>query len=260
MFKRIIVIIAFALTLAACSNSGITHDPLKEFKGQSAKQLFDKGEYALAKGSYSESIKYLEALDSIYPFGRYSQQTRLDLIYAYYRSDDYSSALAAADRYLHLYPRAKTADYALYMKGVIDMERGPGWLLRAIGADESQRDIGHLKAAFTDFNLLAVRYPFSRYTADAVVRMYYIRNKLAANELQVAQFYYDRDAFVASADRAGVVVQHYEGAPQVIDALAMMVKSYRELHLPRMAAQSLSVLAHNFPDSDQYHELVQDRV
>ena len=255
MLKRVLVILAFAMALTACGKGGITHDPLKEFKGQSAQQLYNKGTYELAKKNYNTAIKELEALDSIYPFGQYSQQTRLDLIYAYYKSGDYSSALAAADRYLHLYPRSKTADYALYMKGIIDMERGEGWLLRAVGADESQRDLTHLEAAFTDFTQLTERYPFSHYNPDAVVRMYFIRNKLAANELQVANFYYVRGAYVASADRAAQVILHYQGTPQVVESLAVMVESYRALHLDDLADQTLAVLAQNFPNSPQYQDL-----
>lgn len=255
MIKRLLIILALALTLAACNKSGITHDPLQEFKGQSAADLYEKGTYALAKGNYTTSIKLLEALDSIYPFGQYSQQTRLDLIYAYYKNGDFSSALAASDRYLHLYPRSSQASYALYMKGIIDMERGPGWLLRSVGADESQRDLGHLKAAFTDFNQLVDRYPHSHYVPDAVVRMYYIRNKLAANEIQVADFYYVRGAYIASADRASQVVLHYQGSPQVIEALAIMTESYQELHLDSMANQTLSLLQRYFPYSPQYQDL-----
>jgi outer membrane protein assembly factor BamD (BamD/ComL family) len=41
-------------------------------------------------------------LDSRYPFGAYSNQVQLDLIYAYYKQDDTAQAIANIDRFIRL--------------------------------------------------------------------------------------------------------------------------------------------------------------
>lgn len=46
----------------------------------------------------------LEALDSRYPFGAYSEQVQLDLIYAYYKNDDLALGLATIERFTRLNP------------------------------------------------------------------------------------------------------------------------------------------------------------
>ena len=99
-----------------------------------------------------------------------------------------------------------------------------------------------------DFNQLLRFYPKSRYTPDARQRMIYIRNALARHELQIAQYYFTQGGFVASANRANEIVQHYQKTPSVKPALLLMVKSYRKLGLTKEANDALKILELNFPN------------
>jgi outer membrane protein assembly factor BamD len=89
--------------------------------------------------------------------------------------------------------------------------------------------------------------------------MIYLRNTLAQSELNIAQFYYDHRAYVAAANRANDVVKDYQQAPAVIPALALMVKSYRQLDLEEPANKALQVLAYNYPDSPEYKALMENK-
>ncbi len=42
----------------------------------------------LASGYWFQAIENLEALEAQYPFGDYAEQAQLELIYAYFRSQD----------------------------------------------------------------------------------------------------------------------------------------------------------------------------
>ena len=53
---------------------------------------------------------------------------KLDLIYAYYKKKDFPSAAATAERFIHLYPRAKYVDYAYYMKALANFQQTRGAL------------------------------------------------------------------------------------------------------------------------------------
>ena len=57
------------------------------------------------------------------------------------------------------------------------------------------------------------QYPKSEYAPDSLQRMVYLRNRLASYEVHVARFYYKRDAYVASAQRAKGAIEQYDGAP-----------------------------------------------
>ncbi len=77
--------------------------------------------------------------------------------------------------------------------------------------------------------------------------MLHIRSLLAKRELQIAKFYFDRKAYIAAANRASYIVKHLEGAPQIADALKIMIKSYRFLGADKQANDALRVLNLNFP-------------
>lgn len=48
-------------------------------------ELYADAQVSLQSGNWLSAIEKLEALDSRYPFGAYSEQVQLDLIYAYYK-------------------------------------------------------------------------------------------------------------------------------------------------------------------------------
>lgn len=239
------------LALTACKTS----EAYSAYQGQSDQQIFSLGEHHLSRGNSEAAIRDFEALDALYPFGEYSQQAQLDIILAYYKHGDTDEALAAADRYIRLYPRGPNVDYAYYMKGLINLGPEEGWIDRWIRAEKAQLDVTGLEQAFNDFSLLIQRFPNSQYTPDARQRMVYIRNLLAQHQLFLAEYYLERKIYVAAANRASEVVQHYPGAPQVIPALAVMVKAYRALGQEKMANDALHVLQSSYPTSKQAQQL-----
>jgi outer membrane protein assembly factor BamD len=190
-------------------------------------------------------IKYFEALDTLYPFGTYSEQADLQLIYAYYQHDDIPLAEAAADRFIRLYPRSCYVDYAYYMKGLADFEQDRGWVQKYFPTDLTQRDPGAARQAFNDFGILVRLFPTSYYAPDARQHMVYIRNLSAAYEFHVACFYYKRGAFVAAANRCSYIMQHYDGTPAEYSALTMLMHCYQILGLPDLAAQVNQVWQYN---------------
>jgi len=250
MLKKLLLIVPLALLLVCCSNPNA--DPFKAYRAYSSAKLFASGEHALYQNHYDDAVKYFEAMGAIYPFGPYAQQAQLDLIYAYHLSDDDASAIAAADRYIHLYPRSKHVDYAYYMRGLIGFTVGLSWLQRFANIDPAPRDISTLQQSFVSFAQLSHYFPHSKYTPNAELRMRYIRNLMARRELIVADFYMQHKAYVAAANRAAYVVQHFQGSPQVVNALEIMVKAYRGLHLDQMANQTYKIMAANYSHTKQF--------
>lgn len=251
--KKLFLIVAILLALVGCAKKDV--DPYKAFRGKTSTELFTTGEKALAKENYSEAVKNFEALDAIYPFGPYAQQAQLDIIYAYYKSGDDASAIAAADRYVRLYPRGRDVDYAYYMRGIIGFNLGLSWLQKLSGVNPAARDVSTLQQSFASFNTLVQTFPHSRFRADALTRMRYIRNLMAQREIMIAQFYMKRHAYVAAANRASYVVQHFQGSPQVIKGLAIMVRAYRALDLPKMADSTYHLLQMNYPNAPELRKL-----
>ena len=250
--KKIILLFLLVFLVAGCSGN---KDELAPYRHQTAARVFHGAEMALAKRQYGRASKGLEALDAIYPFGPYAQQGQLDIIYAYYKDGDDPSAIAAADRYIRLYPRGRHVDYAYYMEGIISSTEGYTWLQKKFGVDPSARDLTNQKQAFLAFSEIVTLYPRSPFAADALLRMRYLRNVIARHSLEVSKFYYRHRAYVAAANRASFVVEHFNGTPAVADALAMMVKSYRKLDLKKLAKNSLMILQASYPNSKAFKRL-----
>lgn len=242
MIKRpyALILLLAVLSLSACKKSNELEDD-SPFKGMTASQLRKEAKNALTKKQYASAAKRLEALESMYPFNDYAEKSQMDLIYAYYQNEDYASAAATAERFTHLYPRAKNVDYAYYMKGMANFKQLRGVLAKVLPVDESWRDSGTQMQAYADFSLLVQRFPDSPYKADALQRMIYLRNQFAARELNTAKYYFQRKMYVVAAERANYLVKTYPQASSNKQALALMYRAQRAMGLQQAAQETQSV-------------------
>ena len=103
-------------------------------------------------------------------------------------------------------------------------------------------------ANIAEFNDLLTRFPNSQYAPDARKRMVYLRNLLARYEIHVANYLFKRGAWLAAANRGRYVVENFQGAPAMPDALAVMVEAYYLMELDELSDKALSVLKANYPD------------
>ena len=214
----------------------------------SAQKLYTEAKASLTSGDYEQAIRYFGLLEARYPFGRYAQQAQLEIAYAYYKYDEPDAAIAAADRFIQLYPRHPNVAYAYYLKGLANYNRGRGLVERYVPQDPSERDPGTALQSFQDFSELIKRFPDSKYAKDAAQRMLFLRNNLAQHEVHVANYYMRRRAYVAAANRAKYVIENYQRTPAVPEALVIMAKAYKLLGLDQLSDDALRVLRLNFPD------------
>lgn len=250
MQKTLLILVAsLGLTLAGCSSSPDKEiDELNEVETLTAQELFDQAKGSLKGGNYARAIELLEEIDTRYPFGRISEQAKLDLIYAYFKKGDYESGQALADRFVRQHPQHNNLDYVYYMKGVMHYEQEVGFFKELFNADIHTRDTTNLKASFENFKALVQVYPESKYAPDSRQRMIQIRNILADYELHVAKFYMERDSYIGAANRAKYVVENYPKTPAVPKALDILISAYKVLELPELAEQYRKVLLLNYPN------------
>ncbi|WP_295389853.1 outer membrane protein assembly factor BamD [uncultured Thiodictyon sp.] len=236
-----LLLITFSIgTLSGCSMfKGKEYD---NTEGWSASKLYAEAASEMDSGSYKRAIELYEKLESRYPFGRYAMQAQLDVAYANYRAEEPEAALAAADRFIKLYPQNPYVDYAYYMKGIINYNRSVGYMDRYVPTDAAQRDPGSALDAFADFSELVKRFPDSKYAVDARQRMVYLRNNLAHNEVNVARYYMKRGAYVAAANRSNYVIEHFQRTSAVKEALEVLVEAYQALGEQKLAADAQRVL------------------
>ncbi|MBY4675532.1 outer membrane protein assembly factor BamD [Marinobacterium arenosum] len=238
-------IAALCLAITGCSIFGGDDNDQPDLPEQ---QMYEEALEALETGNYPLAVERLQLLEARYPFGRYSEQAQLELIYAYYQNHEPEAARSAADRFIRLHPNHHNIDYAYYLKGLTAFEQDRSFFTRYLPIDESSRDPGAALTSFESFSTLLERYPDSPYAPDAQKRMVHLKNRLAAYEIHVARYYIKRGAFVAAANRGRYVVENLPRTPAIPDALAVMIESYEALNMPQLAASARAVLSANYPD------------
>jgi len=221
-----------------------------EFREEiSAEELYNTASKSIKSKNWGQAIGAYKALQTRYPFGRYTEQSMLDLSYAYFKAGEPENALSTLDRFIRTYPTHPNVDYAFYLKGLVNFEQNLGFLEKMMPARVRDRDQSTAANSFMDFSELIRRYPDSRYVPDARQRMIFLRNNLAAYEITVAEYYLRREAYVAAANRARYALETYPNTPQNSEALIVLHKAYTALELPDLAEGSMTVLALNYPDN-----------
>jgi outer membrane protein assembly factor BamD len=225
-----------------------------EYADWNAEKFRAEAKKAVEAGSYEKAIKLYQSLESRYPFGDESAQTELDIAYAYFKNNEPDSALAAADRFIKINPRSPGVDYAYYLKGLVNYNRGIGFVDRFLPTDTSQRDTASAREALKNFEELIHRFPNSRYLPDARLRMIALKNNLAMHEVHVARYYMKRKAYVAAVDRASIVIDKYQRTPAVPFALLVLQEAYTNLELLDLASDVTRVYNLNYPNGPPVQE------
>jgi outer membrane protein assembly factor BamD len=240
------------LLLSSCGLLPKSADP-EEQKNWSASKFYSEAKAELNGGNFAAAIKLFESLEARYPYGRYAQQTQLEVAYAHYKDNEKASAIAAADRFIKLHPNHANVDYAYYLRGLANFNDDLG-LMGIItemisGQDMSERDPKASRESFENFKALVTRFPNSKYSPDAILRMNYLVNMVAMLEVHVARYYMRRGAYVAAVNRAQVALKDHPQTPATEEALAIMVKAYHALEMIDLRDDADRVMRKNFPNS-----------
>lgn len=235
-----LVIGATVLGLAACS-SAPEKDEIERVPNKSEQALYEDAKKTLDSGLYARAIELLSALDSRFPFGPYSRQVQMDLVYAYYEAGNTEQALATIDRFIRLNPNHKDLDYMYYMRGLVNIKADKNTFQEYFGVDRADRDANRTRVAFQDLSTLVKRFPESNYVGEAKKRLVWLLNKMARYELKVAEYYFEREAYLAAANRGKYVVEHYSQSTYLPQALEIMEKSYEKLGLTELAQNARTV-------------------
>lgn len=235
---------ALAALLAACSSTSSDRSA-----NWSPDRIYTEARSEMNASNFEKAVPLLERLEGRAAGTTLAQQAQIDKAYAQYRNGDKAEAIATLDRFLQLHPTSPAADYALYLKGIVNFNDNLGlfsWLHRQ---DLSERDQRAAKEAFEAFSELVTRFPDSRYAPDARARMRYTVNALAQYEVHVARYYYRRGAYVAAVSRAQQALADYRDAPALEEALHILVQSYDKLGMTDLRDDARRVLEQNYPGS-----------
>jgi len=249
---RLCLAVLGLLAIMLIAGCGTVKPERDETAGWSADRLYQDAKAEMQSGNWEQARSRLETVEARYPFGSYAQQALIDQAYVNWKDDEPEQALAAIDRFERQYPNHPGTDYMLYLKGLITFTPPSAAFSKFTRQDPSERDPKGLRESYASFNELIQRYPNSRYAADARQRLTWLVSTIAENEVHVAQYYYERGAYVAAVNRAKTVITDFKGVPIAEKALYIMYLSYDKLGLQDLRDDTKRVLDQNYPNSKYY--------
>ena len=128
------------------------------YENMNEENLYAEGSIFLQNGDIPLAIAVFETLEAKYPFSTYSQQSILDLAYAYYDFGQKDETIAECDRFIDLYPNHPNLDYAYYLRALSNLEKEQPFFQDILGQDVSKSDVSRLKNAYDDFLFIANRF------------------------------------------------------------------------------------------------------
>ena len=237
-----------ALCIVVLAVAGCRTHRERDEKKQTPDVLYKRARHNLDSNDFNAAIKTYEQLTARFPFADEARQSRLDLIYAYYRAGEGESATDAAETFIRENPTHPRVDYAWYVKGL-------KWELRAHAEHDRASVPRRLHAAPAQHGAQGVHRLQDRGRAVPQER---VRARLAAaHDLSRATASRatrcTSRATTSSAARTSPPPSaprgrssSTTGVPAVREALQIMIQSYDRLNLQPLAAQTRQVYEANY--------------
>lgn len=201
---------------------------------EAAKEAFDDGQWDTA-------TQYYEKLKAYFPYGKYAEQSYLELAYSYYKYDEPESAIRELNEFIRTYPKHSALPYAYYLKALASDSINRSWLDSWL-SDPARRDMSSTVQAYNAYQEVLKRFPDSAYAPAARTRSISLRNRLARHEYQVALYYFEREAYLAAANRAKMIIENYPRSRVNLKALELMKNSYTRLGMHENAKNTQEVI------------------
>lgn len=232
------------LTLAACN--GGANRPRLAYEERPVELLYNTGYERLQRSRWADAVDYFQEVERQHPYSEWSRRAILMQIYAYYQNGNYEESIAAADRFIQLFPGSPSAAYAFYMRATCHFEQ-----IVDVG-----RDQGRAEQALVALRDVARRYPGSSYATDAVVKIDLVNDQLAGKEMSIGRYYQRANQPLAAIGRYRTVVENeaFQRTSHTPEALYRLVEVYLGLGLKDEATRNGAVLGYNYPGSVWYAE------
>jgi outer membrane protein assembly factor BamD len=164
--------------------------------------------------------------------------------YAHYKNLKYDEAVLALDHFIELHPGDENAAYAYYLKALCFYEQ-----ISDVGRDQKMTEM-----ALDSLQQVVQRFPESKYSKDAALKIDLTRDHLAGKEMEIGRYYLERRQYQAAINRFQTVVTKYQTTTHVPEALHRLVECNLALGLLDEAHKNAAILGHNYPSSSWYKD------
>ncbi|MGF7149539.1 outer membrane protein assembly factor BamD [Sphingomonas zeicaulis] len=242
------VILSSFVPLAGCARNRGKADT--SYVARDVETLYNAAKTRLDRGQYKLAAALFDEVERQHPYSPWARRAQLMSAFSYYLARQYNESISSAQRFLSIHPGNKDAPYALYLIALDYYEQ----------IEDVTRDQKITQQALGALGELIRRYPNSRYSADARLKVDLVRDHLAGKEMEIGRFYQRRSQWLAASVRFRVVIDQYDTTTHAPEALMRLTETYLALGIPEEAKKSAAVLGTNYPGTKWYqraYELIQ---
>jgi outer membrane protein assembly factor BamD len=209
-----------------------------------AEKIYLAGYDRMARQDWPRAILQFDEVERQHPYSVWARRAMLMAAYANYKSNKYTEAISAAQRFVALHPGSRSAPYAYYLIGICHFEQ-----ISDVGRDQSETQM-----ALDALRQVVRRFPNSEYARDARLKIDLTNDQLAGKDMAVGRWYLKRGYTLAAIARFQHVIDTYETTSHTPEALHRLVESYVRLGVLDEAVQVAAVLGYNYPGTDWYQD------
>ena len=234
------VILVVLGPLVGCSNTAEVGSD--EIENYSAKQIFDRAEFEMARSKPMDAIAFFSDVERLYPYSEWAKRSVIMQAFANHKAKQYEEARDAAERYIEYYPSDEDSAYAQYIIALSYYDQ-----IEDVGRDQEVT-----AKALAAFKTLIVNYPNSEYVKAAELKFDLAFDHLAGKEMEVGRYYLKRQQFPAAINRFRIVVEEYQTSSYTAEALHRLVEAYLSMGLVEEAQSAGAILGYNYQATAWY--------
>ncbi len=216
-------------------------------------EIYSKGLISLQKGNFENAITEFDEVFLNYPFSPLASRSEIMSAYSLYQNNKLDKAILKLNSFIEMNPKGELTQYAHYLLSMCYYSQ----------VSTEGRDPGLTIKALNSFKLIISKFPNSKYAKDSKLKIIYLKNMIAKNELNVGKFYLKKGAPASSIKRFKSVLQNYQNSSAVPETLYRLSEALLIIGLKEEAIKSSAILNYNFPNNDwskMSKELFKDKV
>ena len=243
--NKFFIFLAIILFTASCSKDQVRESVIKE-KSLDLQVLdaYQEGMNSLEEGDVLFAAKKFNEAELLFPQSIWAPKSSLMAAYAYYTQDYYIDATAELERFIRIYSKNKNIDYAYYLLAIIYYEK----------IVDEKKDLQSIVEAKKYFEIVIKDYPKTSYAIDSKFKIDLINDILAAKEMYIGRYYFDKKKWIPAINRFKIILNDYDTTIYAEEALHRLVEVHYTIGLKDEAKKYAKLLGYNYQSSRWYEQ------
>ena len=203
-------------------------------------ETYKSGLSSLQDSNYSKAVKEFDKLYINHPFSSLAKKSEIMTAYSLYQNNEINKSISKLKTFNEMNPKDEFSDYAHYLLA----------MCYYIQISSQGRDPSLSLKALNSFKLITTKYPNSKYAKDSKLKIQFIKNSLAINELNIGKFYLKKNAPASSIKRFKTILKKYQNSSVIPETLYRLTEALLMMGLKKEAIKSNAILKYNFPNSE----------